>query len=111
MSMRGIDAQIMVQRTTDYTRETADQVRRGDQTQSFLAARQQAESEITERTVVHTDQPGQAALQNERHGSGRERQDGGEGRPAENDGGREQPTEQELLSAPGTHGSVIDILV
>lgn len=56
MSMKGIDAQVMAHRTTDYVKDASAQLRRNEMNQDFLAQQSKALSQEAQGQVAHLEQ-------------------------------------------------------
>lgn len=56
MSMKGIDAQVMAHRTTEYVKDASAQLRRNDINQDFLAQQGKALAHEAQEQVAHLEQ-------------------------------------------------------
>lgn len=56
MSIKGIDAQIMIARAPDFVKEANAQLKTGDRMQSFLAEQAKAEAEHDKSSIGRTEQ-------------------------------------------------------
>jgi len=106
MSIRGIDTQIMVQRTTDVARESSNIQRQPEHTQEHLAAQGMAESTQNQSRVAATIETEMEEIRTDvdEEGSGAS---GGGSENEEEEMSEEQ--KRELLVAPADHDQLIDI--
>jgi len=89
MSIKGIDAQIMITRTPDYARDASAAHKRPEMTQEYLAAQTKisdaiakgrvAGSEHSEMETIRTDVDGGAGGTYEGQGEGKHGEDGEDG--------------------------------
>lgn len=70
MSIRGVDAQLMIARSPDFAREASQQQKLGDHMQSFMAAQAKSEAEHEKAYVAKTEQPPEPELHLENEGGG-----------------------------------------
>lgn len=106
MALNGIDAQIMVQRTTDYSKDEGAAARRAELGQEYAAAMHEAETDVKIHTVMRQEAVEKALINDERESS---RAGAGDTGSSRQESGREaEEKEEELATEPGT-GSVIDI--
>ena len=106
MSIRGIDTQIMITRTTDFVRETSSTQRQPETTQEHLANQGKVESSLDQSRVAATVETENENIRTDVDGSGSGAA-GGEGSQQE----EEEMTEEqkkELLVAPADHDQLID---
>ena len=109
MSIRGIDTQIMITRTTDFVRETSHQQRHPEISQQHLANQGKADSIHDQSRVIATTEAENENIRTDVDGSGSGAA-GGEGSQQE----EEEMTEEqrkELLVAPADHDQLIDTWV
>ena len=107
MSIRGIDTQIMVQRTTDIAKETSNIQRHPETTQEHLAAQQKIESSHDQSRVAATLEAENEEIRTDVDEEGSGASGGGSGRSEEEEMTEEQ--KKELLVAPADHDQLIDI--
>jgi len=108
MSIRGIDTQIMVTRTTDFVRETSNQQRHPELSQEHLANQGKVESLHDQSRVLSTHEAENEEIRTDVDGSGSGAAGGG------SDQEEEEMTEEqrkELLVAPADHDQLIDTWV
>lgn len=55
MSLRGIESQMIINRTSDYAREASAQIRRGELAQDYLAHQNKVLSDIQKEQVSHLE--------------------------------------------------------
>jgi 23S rRNA-/tRNA-specific pseudouridylate synthase len=55
MSIRGIDGQMMINRTTEYTRDASAQIKQGEVTQDYLALQNKVLAEQQREQVTHLE--------------------------------------------------------
>ena len=111
MSIRGIDTQIMITRSSDFVRETSNIQKHPEVTQEHLAAQAKIESDVDQSRVLATTEAENENIRTdvdeEREGSA-----GGEGSgqssQEEDDTGEVAP---ELRVAPAAYDQLIDIVV
>ena len=72
MSIKGVDAQIMIARAPDYVRETSTQLKVGDLMQEYLAVQNKVAEDREKSMVLKTGQTykDELRLENEKEGSG-----------------------------------------
>ncbi|MGE4484073.1 MAG: hypothetical protein AB7C97_03040 [Oscillospiraceae bacterium] len=104
MALNGIDAQIMIQRTSDYSKDAGNSIRRNDLMQEYASEMRKAEDEARINTVTRQENPDGAQISRERNNSG---QNSPEERNKESENEREEPEAAEALRAEG--GRFIDI--
>lgn len=63
MSIRGIDAQIMVTRAAELVRDTSVQLKGSERMQDFLAIQAQAQTELDQSTVLKSTESEKVQLQ------------------------------------------------
>lgn len=68
MSIRGIDAQMMVTRAPDFVQDAASQMKAAERSQEFLAVQKQSELEHDKASVVKTDESPEIELHLENEG-------------------------------------------
>jgi len=109
MSIRGIDTQIMITRSSDFVRETSSTQRQPEVSQEHLAAQQKIESTQDQSRVVATNESEMENIRTDVDGEGSGAA-GGEGSQKEE---QEMTEEQkrELLVAPADHDQLIDIMI
>lgn len=73
MSIKGIDAQIMITRAPDFAKEASNQQKIGDRTQDFLAVKAQAEAEKSKSSVSQAEETPRAELHLENEGGTQDR--------------------------------------
>lgn len=108
MSIRGIDTQIMITRTTDFVRETSNIQRHPEISQEHLANQGKVESVHDQSRVIATTEAENEEIRTDVDGSGSGAAGGGSGQEEE-----EMTEEQrkELLVAPADHDQLIDTWV
>ncbi|MGI5970212.1 MAG: hypothetical protein ACOX7P_00620 [Oscillospiraceae bacterium] len=109
MSLKGIDAQIMTQRATDFVKNASAANKRNELMQDYMALQRKAEDEARDNAVSEIEQKDEVRITRERGGSGGEEAGGREKKEKqdkEEGGGEGQP---QALS--GGIGSSIDIIV
>ena len=85
MALNGIDAQIMVQRTADYSKDAGNDVRKGELMQEYAATMRQVEERKKARAVTRQEAPDKVRFTGEKRG----RRDGRQNRSENmNRGGR-----------------------
>jgi hypothetical protein len=104
MSIKGIDAQIMVARTAEFAKESDHQVRRDGLMQDYQAVQSKLASEAEKRVVVKTAKSETAALHADGHGARSGGGAGGRGREP-----KDAP-EDALVFIPGEEHK-IDIVI
>ncbi|MDR1588981.1 MAG: hypothetical protein LBS51_02185 [Oscillospiraceae bacterium] len=77
MSLKGIDAQIMVTRTTDASRESSRMAYRGELAQDYLSVQARVESDVGRERVAKTTKPEQAEFHPDDGGGSGAADDGG----------------------------------
>jgi len=107
MSIRGIDTQIMVQRTTDFARETSNVQKQPEVTQEHLAAQTKVDSVHDQSRVQSTTESEMENIRTDVDEEGSGASGGGSGRDEEEEMTEEQ--KKELLVAPADHDQLIDI--
>lgn len=106
MILKGIDSQIMITRTTDFSKDSNTQFKKGEMTQNFLAVQRSAENAADQTRVSKSQESEQTGLKldAEREGSGAGGSSGG-GRDNENEEDGDE-------SKPAPRGnSIIDIMI
>ena len=109
MSIRGIDTQIMITRTTDFVRETSNTQKHPELSQEHLANQGKTDSVHDQSRVIATTEAENENIRTDVDGSGSGAA-GGEGSGQE----EEEMTEEqrkELLVAPADHDQLIDTWV
>ena len=107
MSIRGIDTQIMITRSSDFVRETSNIQRHPELTQEHLAAQQKADSAQDQSRVAATVESEMENIRTDVDGEGSGAAGGGgSGRDEEEEMTEEQ--KRELLVAPADHEQLID---
>ena len=71
MSIRGIDAQIMIARAPDFVKEANAQLKGAEKMQEFLAAQSKAEAEREKSSVAKAEKTLQVELHPDADGGGR----------------------------------------
>lgn len=104
MALNGIDAQIMIQRTADYSKDAANSARRGELMGEYASAMLSADVEAEIKTVTRREKADKALFGREENPSGRDLPE--EGKEKREDG-REVPETAEEPRAEG--GRFIDI--
>ena len=104
MVLNGIDAQIMIQRTVDYAKDTANSIRRGELMQEYASEMRKAEIEAGIKTVTRREDMDGAQISREKNSSG---QDSPEGKKEKSEKEQEKAEIEEEMHAEG--GSFIDI--
>jgi len=108
MSIKGIDAQIMITRTPDFARDASTAQKRPEMTQSFLAAQTKMSDAIAQGRVAGTEQSEMEMIRTDVDGgSGNEYEGEGEGKKGKDEKEGEIP--QNLRVPPGNN--IIDIRV
>ena len=108
MSIRGIDTQIMITRTSDFVRETSSAQRQPEVSQEHLANQGKIESTHDQSRVKETTETENEEIRTDKDGAGSGAA-GGDGSGQE----EEEMTEEqkrELLVAPADHDQLIDIM-
>lgn len=107
MSIRGIDAQLMLSRTPDFARDASAQLKTGDKVQDFLAVQAQAEAEHEKSSVVKSEEAPKSELHLGDEGSLGQEYSGSGGSKKDKDKKKDDP----LLDVNVGHGreSIIDI--
>ena len=108
MSIRGIDTQIMVTRTTDFVRETSNQQRHPELSQEHLANQGKVESLHDQSRVIATNEAENEEIRTDVDGSGSGAAGGGSGQDEEE---MTEEQKKELLVAPADHDQLIDTWV
>ena len=108
MSIRSIDTQIMIQRTTDFVRETSSAQRHPEVTQEHLATQGKIESTQDQSRVKETTESEMENIRTDEDGAGSGAA-GGEGSGQEEEEMNEEQ-KKELLVAPADHDQIIDIM-
>lgn len=89
--IKGIDAQVMIQRSVEYARQAGDKVNSANQSQDFINRLERERSEKNVKTVTEASQAEQGRIKDDREKNG---QQGGESP----DKRKEKPTaEREIL--------------
>jgi len=107
MSIKGIDTQIMVQRTTDFARETSNIQKQPELNQEQLAAQQKQDSTQDQSRVAATIETENEEIRTDVDEEGSGASGGGSGKKEEEEMTEEQ--KRELLVAPADHDQLIDI--
>ncbi|MDR3278764.1 MAG: hypothetical protein LBT12_08315 [Oscillospiraceae bacterium] len=105
MSIKGIDAQIMVARTTEYVRETDHQMRRNELMQDYLNVQGKLANEAEGQNVIKTVKAEASALHLDEKGADGGG-DGAEGAPRDR---AEAEEEEERFSDGEPH--MLDIVI
>jgi len=108
MSIKGIDAQIMITRTAELARDSSAQLRRNELMQDYLAAQTRALETQEKKSVAKTlnTQKGELRPDNDREGNGRDWS--GDEREARE---REQADQEQLAQLAPTGPHTIDITI
>jgi len=106
MSIKGIDTQIMITRTSDFVRETSNIQRQPEVTQEHLAAQTKIESSQDQSRVSALNESEMEEIRTDEDGRG-SGAGGGDGGSREDEMTEEQ--QRELLVAPADHDPLIDI--
>lgn len=105
MSIRGVDAQIMISRAPEFMKDASVQQKAGDRMQDFLAVQAQAEAEHDKASVAQLQQASRSELQLDSEGRSQNGYAGGGER-----GGKRQDSEASLLDEDvGPADNIIDI--
>ena len=108
MSIKGIDAQIMITRTPDYARDASAAQKRPEMTQDFLAAQTKMHDAIAKGRVAGSEQSEMETIRTDVDGgSGSSYEGEGEGKHGE--GGEDGEIPRDLRVPPGNN--IIDIRV
>lgn len=91
MALNGIDAQIMVQRTADYSKDVGNDVRKGELMQEYAATMRQVEERKKARAVTRQEAPDKVRFTGEKD----RRQDSAPGEDGDGGGGRQEENGQE----------------
>ena len=105
MSIRGIDTQIMIARTSDVSRDTSALQKKPEVTQDYQAIASKLNEEVEQKRVQHTSESEMEKLHADKDGGGKG-SGGGDGR-----GGKDREDEAPgpgMIVAPGNHR--IDII-
>lgn len=70
MSIKGIDNQMMVTRTAEYSKDAGAHLRKGELVQDYLAAQAKAQAEIDHEKVSQTIKAQEALIHKDRKGQG-----------------------------------------
>ena len=108
MSIRGIDTQIMITRTTDFVRETSNMQRHPELSQQHLADQGKADSVHDQSRVIATTEAENEEIKPDADGSGSGAAGGGSGQDEEE---MTEEQKKELLVAPADHDQLIDTWV
>ena len=105
MSIKGVDAQIMIARVPDFVRETSAQLKVGDLMQEYLAAQTKAAEDREKSMVTKTNQAykPELRLENESDGTGAYYES------SENDKRENVPQQSVLDEEIGVNEHIIDI--
>jgi len=106
MSIKGIDTQIMVQRTTDFVREASSAQRHPEAAQEHLAAQGKIESNVDQSRVAATTESEMEEIRTDVDEEGSGASGGGSGQEEEE---MTEEQKRELLVAPADHDQLIDI--
>ena len=109
MSIRGIDTQIMITRTSDFVRETSSTQRQPELNQEHLANQTKIETTQDQSRVKATTESEMENIQTDADGSGSGAA-GGEG-SQQDDAEMTEEQKKELLVAPAPYDQLIDIMV
>ena len=109
MSIRGIDTQIMITRTSDFVRETSNIQRHPEVSQEHLAAQTKVESAQDQSRVAATTETENEEIRTDVEGEGSGAA-GGEGAPGQDEEESEE-VPPELIVAPADHKPIIDISI
>lgn len=110
--LKGIDAQVILHRVTDYAKESAHQVRRNDLSHDQFSAAFKTQVEDQKSQVQELQKTEHMAVSREKQGGGQERQ--GENQKREGETAQEAVPEELLLDVgrgPKGLGGIIDISV
>ncbi|MDR3310588.1 MAG: hypothetical protein LBS90_04510 [Oscillospiraceae bacterium] len=107
MSVKGIDNQIMVTRTSDYARELSAQQHRGDAMQDYLAVQAQAREKYNMQSVRESNKSEKEELKTGKDGGGNGARQRGGGSPED----REPADENDDFLIPDAERSSIDVIV
>ena len=108
MALNGIDAQIMVQRTADYSKDAGNDVRKGELMQEYAATMSQAEERKKVRTVTRQEAPDKVRFTGEKD----RRQDSAPGEDGDGGGGRQEENGQETAeNGDAATGGRIDLKI
>lgn len=105
MSIRGVDAHLMIARAPDFAKEASEQQKVSDRMQNFMAAQAKAEAEKEQTTIAKTEETQKPEL----HLENESEDNGGAGSSSKKKRNKKE-SEPSLLDAnvgPGT--STIDI--
>jgi len=112
MSIRAIDTQMMVTRTTDMVREASPLLKNPETFQAQLANLGMRESAENQSKVLATTEADMENIKADENGSGNGATGGGKGSDAEEDGDSyNQNKDSELRVGRSSHNSLIDITV
>jgi len=106
MSIRSIDTQIMVQRTTDVAKESSNIQRQPEVNQEHAAAQGKIESTHDQSRVTATTESEMEEIKTDEDGAGSGAAGGGSGNEEEE---MTEEQKRELLVAPADHDQLIDI--
>lgn len=109
MSIRNIDTQIMMQRTTDVAREASNMQRAPGAAQEHMAAQSKLESQLDQSRVRETTESDMDNIRTDEDGGGGGAAGGDDSRSDDNTDDEEIPPE--LRVPPGNEVYMIDISV
>lgn len=109
MALNGIDAQIMIQRTADYSKDVGNNVRKSELMQEYASTMRKAEEQVKASTVTRQEAPDKVRFsvkkdrQQENASSEDNRGDG--------DGEKCEDEQESTKSGDGITGEIIDIKI
>ncbi|MCL2078477.1 MAG: hypothetical protein FWH17_01395 [Oscillospiraceae bacterium] len=110
MSIKGIDTQIMVQRTTDMARDTSAILKNPESAQQQLANQTKISSALDQSRVLATNESDMQGIRTDEDGSGSGAAGGGASGGGE-DGFDDENVPPELAVAPADHDPLVDFYV
>lgn len=109
MALNGIDAQIMVQRTADYSKDMGNNVKKNELMQEYASTMRQAEERVKANTVTRQEAPDKVRLnvKKDRQRDNPSHEDGN----GDGDGEKHDEEQETAKNGDGITGEIIDIKI